>query len=278
MNAKQGGVALGGDEIEARLRVAVPLIREAGAVAMGFFRDAALCVERKGVQDPVTVADRTVESLLAERLGAAFPGDGFLGEEGMAGGKAHSADAPLWIVDPIDGTDNFVRGLPLWCVSVALLVGGEVVLGLIYNPAGEELYVARAGGGATLNGAPIRVSGIDSPNQARITLGYHRRCPPANHAKAIERLLTNDSEYSRLGSGAIAMASVAAGRFEGYWIPHIKAWDIAAGICLVREAGGWVSDFFGSDGLANGNPILACTPGMRTFLLQQLGQLSDPPL
>lgn len=254
---------------ETRLKSASAVVRQAGALALASFRDSALYVERKGVQDYVTAVDRAVEELIVNRLRAQFPDDAFLGEEGGQRSGAASDDA-LWVIDPIDGTTNYARGLPLWCISLALVHAGEIALGLIFNPVSDEFYCAVRGRGASCNGRPIRVSGEQMPEAARIGLGFSYRRPPARHARDIARLLEAHCEYARLGSGALGLAFVADGRFDGYYESHINSWDVLAGICLVREAGGWVSDFLAGDGLLNGNPILACTPALRGFLQQRL--------
>lgn len=259
----------------ARLEVARTLVREAGALALASFRDRRLVVEQKGVQDYVTAADRAVEELIVARLHAAFPGDAFLGEEGGRRAGAPGASA-LWVIDPIDGTNNYARGLPLWCVSVALMRAGEIAFGMIFNPVSDEFYCAVSGHGARCNDQPIKVSAVDSPPQARIGMGFSYRRPPELHLQGIAALLAANCEYSRLGSGALGLALVADGRFDGYFEPHINAWDVLAGICLVREAGGWVNDFLAGDGLFSGNPILACTPGLRTFLQERLMPATAP--
>jgi len=160
--------------LDARLSVAVPLIRDAGEMAAGFFaRRGSLTRERKGPQDFVSVADREVEALIRSRLAAAFPADGFLGEESGGG-----AGERCWVVDPIDGTNNFLHGLPLWGVSIAYAIEGEPVIGLIYLPCIGRLYSAVRGGGARCNGAPIAVSGTGDLAEAMITLGVSRRTSP----------------------------------------------------------------------------------------------------
>ena len=257
---------------ERRLARASELVREAGTLALASFRNAALVVESKGVQDYVTEVDRAVEALLVDRLRAQFPGDAFLGEEGGRRSGSAGSDA-LWVIDPIDGTTNYARGLPLWCISVALVYAGEIALGLIFNPVSDEFYCAIRGQGATCNGRPIQVSTGRTPQTARIGMGFSYRRSPAVHVRGISRLLEANCEYARLGSGALGMAFVADGRFDGYWEPHINSWDVLAGICLVREAGGWVSDFLADDGLFNGNAILACTPALKPFLQAQLTTL-----
>jgi myo-inositol-1(or 4)-monophosphatase len=248
----------------------------AGELAMPHYRDrAALAVESKGLQDVVTVADKAVEKMLVARIAAAFPGDVVLGEEGGFSDEWNGT-RPLWVIDPIDGTANFARGLPLWCVSIGILVDGKPAAGVIYNPVNGELHAAMSGNGATCNGEPIRVSAVTDQKQARIGLGFSYRRAPSIHVDNVERLLTNGCEYSRLGSGALGMAYVADGRFEGYFEPHINAWDVAAGVVIVREAGGWTNDFFAGQALTAGNPILAAAPGVQGFLKRELWDRLPP--
>ncbi|MCC7116211.1 MAG: inositol monophosphatase [Burkholderiales bacterium] len=260
-------------ELDRRLAFAVAAAERAGQLALRYASDPAqLGIVAKGLQDVVTIADRAVEEALRHEFAGAFPGDAVLGEEdGLSPGWDRKA--PLWIVDPIDGTANYARRLPLWCVSVGLWYDGDAVAGVIVNPVARETHAAARGRGATLNGRPIRVSAVTVPTQARIGLGFSYRRPPALHVASVERLLSSHCEYSRLGSGALGMAHVADGRFEGYFEPHINAWDVAAGLVIVREAGGFTNDFFAGDALERGAPILAGAPGLRGFLETTLGDL-----
>ena len=166
------------------------------------------------------------------------------------------------MIDPIDGTHNFLTGIPFWCVSVGLVVAGELVLGIIHHPLAGELYSARSGGGAFLNGRPIKVSGETDLTRARVCVGFSYRRPVAEHVRAVEALLSAGCEYLRLGSGALGLAYTAAGRFDGYWERHINSWDAAAGLVLVREAGGRTNDFLANEGLTQGSEILAATPAL----------------
>lgn len=248
------------------------LVGEAGALAMSYFRQPArLNVETKGLQDFVTAADRAVEDFIVSRLGQAFPEDGVIGEERGAQGSSGGA---IWIIDPIDGTANFARGLPFWCISVALLVGRQIVSGFIHDPVTGETFSALRGKGALCDGQAIRVAQTATPELARINIGFTFRCDPQISFSAIERLVASRCDWSRLGSAALGLAYVASGRLDGYWAPHVNAWDVAAGICLVDEAGGWVSDFLAGDGLAKGNPILAAAPGMAEFFKSRLQDLA----
>ncbi|PKU23693.1 inositol monophosphatase family protein [Telmatospirillum siberiense] len=249
------------------------LVKEAGALALQYFRDQTrLQIESKGTQDFVTAADRAVENMLVGRIGEAFPDDAVIGEEGGVRGEASDGRA-VWIIDPIDGTSNFARGLPFWAVSVALMVGGEIELGWILDPVTGELFSARRGAGCRCDGQPARVSDVISPERARINLGFTFRRKPEFFLTAIDRMVANKCDWTRLGSAALSLAYVACGRLDGYWAPFVNAWDVAAGICLVKEAGGFVSGFLDGDGLRRGNPILAATPGMADFFRSHLHDL-----
>ena len=253
-------------ELDHRLRVAEAVVREAGRVAADHFALRELLhIDRKGAQDLVSDADRACEDLIVAGLAKLFPDDGFLGEER---GSRNPGAAALWVIDPIDGTHNFLTGVPFWCVSVGLVVAGELVLGIVYHPIAAELYSARKGGGAFLNGQPVRVSDVSDLRHARVCLGFSYRRPVADHVHSVKALLSAGCEYLRLGSGALGLAYTAAGRFEGYWERHINSWDAAAGLVLVREAGGWTNDFLSGDGLMQGSELLAATPGLVETLKQ----------
>lgn len=260
---------LSANDLDNRLRVAEAVVREAGRVAADHFaRRDLLSIDRKGAQDLVSEADGACEDLIVAGLARLFPEDGFLGEER---GSRNPDGAAIWVIDPIDGTHNFLTGVPFWCVSVGMVVGGELVLGIIYQPLAGELYSARSGGGAFLNGQPIKVSGETDLTRARICVGFSYRRPVAAHTRALDALLSAGCEYLRLGSGALGLAYTAAGRFDGYWEQHMNSWDAAAGLVLVREAGGWTNDFLAADGLTNGNEILATTPSLVEPLKHLIG-------
>jgi myo-inositol-1(or 4)-monophosphatase len=251
------------DDLEARFRAGCAAVLAGGRLARRHFdnRDR-LQVEVKGPQDHASAADREVEQLIVNLLAAAFPADAFFGEEG--GGR--SGDS-LWVIDPIDGTTNFIHGLASYCVSLAYLRGGEPQLGMIYDPAADELFAAWRGRGATCNGAPLRVSGCTNLANALVGVGFSYRRPVRPFVEAVERLLEAHCEVRRSGSGALGMAHVGAGRLDGYWEQHINSWDVLAGLLLVREAGGWTNDFLSGNALFDGNPILACTPALKDALI-----------
>ena len=247
-------------DLEARYRASEAVTRRAGLLASEHYaRRTQLTITHKGAQDLVSEADRACEEHIVEALSRAFPADSFLGEEG---GLRNPGGEATWVIDPIDGTHNFVVGVPLWCISVGLVVAGKAVIGHIYHPAEDELFSALEGRGAFLNGEPIKVSGETDPRKARICVGFSYRAPIADHVRTIDALLSEGVEYLRIGSGALGLAYTAAGRFEGYWERHLNSWDAAAGLCLVREAGGWTNDFLASDGLLKGKEMLAATPAL----------------
>jgi myo-inositol-1(or 4)-monophosphatase len=247
-------------DLAARFAAAEMLAREAGALALSLRSgpEAAFAVESKSVLDYATEADRAVERLVIERLGTRF-GDGVLGEEYGIQRSAASSDAALWVVDPVDGTFNFMHGLPVWCISLAFMLHGEIEIGIIYNPESNEMFAARRGHGAFLNGARLAIS-AGRHAAPLVELGCSNRRPLAQYLDLVARTFAAGCEFRRLGSGALGLASVAAGRTDGYVELHINSWDVLAGMLLVREAGGWTKDFLAGEGLLRGNPIIACTP------------------
>jgi myo-inositol-1(or 4)-monophosphatase len=258
-------------EIARRYTVAQDLAVQAGRQVLPRFRDPTRgWVERKGPQDWLSDADGEVEKAIIVGLSAAFPSDSVLAEEsGGAPGEQ------LWVIDPIDGTANFVRGLNDWCVSIAFVAGGVAEFGVIYAAVPDELYAARRGHGAMRNGSAIRVSTCTDITDATIGLGFSYRTDIAAHSSQIQRLLEARCEYRRNGSGALSMAYVAEGRLDGYLELHINAWDVLAGLVLIREAGGWTNDFLAGEGLTRGNPIQATTPGIRDALAAAAGFTVD---
>lgn len=245
-------------EIDRRATTLMAAIAEAGNAVRAFRAEPErLAVGLKGHQDFITAADGAVERLLRERLIGAFPADAFLGEE--TGGDAGER---LWVVDPIDGTANFARGLPHFCISVALVEGPEMRLGAILDPVLDELYFARSGRGATRNGHAITASPTESLGEAAVEIGWSTRVPDARYLECVARTLATGAAVRRGGSGALGLAWVADGRQDAYAELHINAWDCLAGLLIVREAGGRISPFLANGGLAHGAPILASAPGI----------------
>ncbi len=249
-------------DLAARFAAAQEIALAAGRDALAWFRDpGSLEVVAKGRQDFVSQADGAIEALIRDRLQSLFPDDGFLGEEGGAAIDSGS-DAGIWVVDPIDGTTNFINRVPVWCVSIGFVLGGEIEIGVIYDPNADELFQARRGQGANCGGEALLANPSDSLTRGTVGIGYSTRTSSAPAVDSIRQLLDAGGMYQHNGSGALMLAYVAAGRLIGYLEAHINAWDCLAGILLVREAGGWTNDFLADDGLMNGNPIIAAAPGV----------------
>jgi myo-inositol-1(or 4)-monophosphatase len=255
------------EQLAHRFAAAKAIACEAGRRALARFRDgAALTIERKGAQDEVSAVDREIEALIRARLSALFPDDGFIGEEG--GG---AVSRRLWVVDPIDGTACFVAGIPVWCVSIAFVVGRQIELGVVYDPNAEELFTACRGHGASLDGVPIRPHAASGFADGTVGIGYSPRRPPRAMIDVLEPLLDAGGMFQRNGSGALMLAYVAAGRLIGYFEAHTNAWDCLAGLALVREAGGWTSDFLSGDALRHGNAVAAAAPGLAEAMQRLTG-------
>ena len=254
-------------DIERRLNAACDIGREAGALARRLFLGRAPgTFELKGHQDYLTEADGEVEHLIKQRIVAAFPTDSVLGEE--SGGDIGER---MWVIDAIDGTANFARGIPHFCVSIGYVEAGRKTIGVIINPMADELYAASLGGGATLNGVAMKVSTIDDIRRSTVELGWSYRRPITDYVSMVGRVTATGAGFLRCGSGALALAAVAAGRIDGYAELHINAWDVMAALLMVEEAGGWTNDFLANDGMAKGNPVLACTPALRAALIAATG-------
>lgn len=253
-------------ERDLRYYAALGLATEASHLALGYFtRRETLGTTMKGAQDWLTVADGKVEDFLRQRLSTLFPNDSVIGEEG--GGSASDA---VWILDPIDGTANFAHGDRNWCISIGFLADRRPEIGVVAAPALGEVYAARRGEGATLNGDPIKVSGGTDMARASVELGWSTRIPAARYVEVIERGYKAGAAVKRGGSGTLGLCHVASGSSDAYAELHINAWDVAAGIVIAGEAGAHINDFFAGEGIAKGNPILCCTPG----LAPQLGEIT----
>lgn len=231
--------------LDERLALAERLARLAGDELMRWF-GRTLEIDRKGAVDLVTAADRAAEALIARGLAEAFPGDDFLGEETGASGRGDASWR--WVVDPLDGTTNFVHGLPRFAVSIGAWFQGEPTLGVITAPAEGHVYVAATGRGASKDGVPIRVSTTDTLGDALLATGfpYDRRDTVDELLRPLRAALLAGRGIRRMGAAALDLVDVARGAFDGYWEPRLSPWDVAAGVVLVREAGGCVTGFGGA--------------------------------
>jgi myo-inositol-1(or 4)-monophosphatase len=215
-----------------------------------------LQVSMKGPANFVTLADKRAEEILYTDLAKARPGYGFIGEEG---GTREGADkSHTWIVDPLDGTTNFLHGIPQFAISIGLQREGTIIAGVIYNPANEELYIAERGKGAFLNDQRLRVAGRRQLNECVIGCGLPH-IGRGDHELALREMAALQSKvagFRRFGAASLDMAFIAAGRLDGYWERNLQPWDMAAGQIMVREAGGMVSCVDGaSDPLKTGHVV-----------------------
>jgi myo-inositol-1(or 4)-monophosphatase len=253
--------------LDSRAALCRDMARSAGRLALaGYNRRDAAHIALKGPQDFLTETDGAVEAHLKARIAEMFPQDAFLGEE--SGGAIGNN---VWVVDPIDGTANFARQIPHFCISIAFVADGEIELGAIYNPSLDEFYFARRGRGAEKNGQAIRVADTTDRNAACVELGWSKRVPLATYLAALADLLEQGANVRRGASGALGLAYVAEGRSDAYAELHMFPWDCLAGLLLVEEAGGVVAPFLSVDGLAQGGGVLAAAPGIAGVVSQATG-------
>lgn len=244
------------------------------AAARGLLRDFGevenLQVSRKGPADFVSTADTRTEKVLLAELTKARPGWGFLLEE--AGHIAGEDPNYRFIIDPLDGTTNFLHGLPQFAISVALEERGEIVAGVVYNPVTDEMFWAEKGQGAFLNGRRLRVSGRRYMNDAIYATGipFQGRGDHGLFLNELETIMKMSAGVRRLGAASLDLAFVAAGRFDGFWERDLQPWDIAAGIILVREAGGFVSEFDARTKMLESGQIVAGNEFQHKLLLTHL--------
>lgn len=243
--------------------------RTARALARDFGEVENLQVSRKGPSDFVSTADLKAEKAIFEELSKARPGYGFVMEErGVVEGTDKTN---RWFVDPLDGTTNFLHGIPHWAISIALERDGVLIAGVIYNVARDELFWAEKGAGAFLNDKRLRVGGRSDMRDALFACGtpFHGKPGHETALKEIGAVISKSAGIRRFGSAALDLAYVAAGRFDGYWERGLNTWDVAAGAVLVREAGGVVIEPDGGDFMKSG-AILASNTALTPQLQQTL--------
>lgn len=230
------------------LNFAIQAARDAGRVLADRY-GRALQITSKGDIDLVTEADLAAERLIVERIKSHYPRHAILAEEAGVVETVGSQGAEYkWIVDPLDGTTNYAHGYPVFCVSIALEHRGEVVLGVVYDPVREELFSAERGEGATLNGRRVRVSETFDLNSALVCTGFpYDVRERGEFVRHFANFIMHAQSVRRDGSAALDLAYVACGRFDAFWEEGLRPWDVAAGVLLVKEAGGRVTHYDGSD-------------------------------
>ena len=244
--------------MDQRQKFAEETCRAAGEAALAYFNDRdALIVDQKGDQDWVSEADKNVEILIRERLAAAYPNDGVVGEEQ---GDTAGSSGFVWVIDPIDGTTNFVNGIPAWTIVLAGVSQGQTMVGVIHDPIYGETYSTVRGAGASLNGAPMQVAQGVPLSNGTVAIGYSNRVASANILPAVTALVNEGAMFHRNASGALSLAYVAAGRLLGYLEEHMNAWDCLAGQLLIEEAGGRVETQDADAMIADGGRVVVGTP------------------
>ena len=228
-------------------------------------------VEYKGIHDLVSYVDKQAEQLIVSELKQVLPEAGFIAEEGTE--SATSSDYQ-WIIDPLDGTTNFIQGIPVFSVSIGLAHKGVMQLGVVYEIGQQECFYAWKGGGAHLNEKPIRISGHADMHQCLLATGfpYTDFSKLDSYLEFLKWAMRCSRGVRRIGSAAVDLAYVACGRFDAFWEYDLKPWDVAAGALLVQESGGIVTDFKGGDGFLFGRTIVASNPHIRAELLSKLNQ------
>ena len=247
----------------------------AGKAARGLVRDFGeienLQVSRKGPADFVSEADKKAENIIFRELRKARPNFGFLMEEkGVVSGSDKSN---RWIVDPLDGTTNFLHGLPQFCISIALERDSQIFAGLIYDPINDEMFWAEKGSGAFLNNRRLRVSQREDLTECVFATGipFAGREGHEPFLGQLKSVMAVSAGVRRMGSAALDMAYTAAGRYDGYWEQGVNAWDIAAGIIIMKEAGGIITDFDGGENMLKKGTIIASNQGIQAPFREILG-------
>jgi len=250
--------------------------KTAGYFQLQHFRSVSSdAVSDKGLNQLVSFVDVESEKILVEKLQKIRPEAGFITEENTA--PQHADNSAVWIIDPLDGTTNFLHGLQVFSISVALMENGEITAGVVYAPAMNEMFCAEKGKGAYLNNHPIRISETRHLKTSLIATGfpYYEFQQTSAYLALLGELMMSTHGLRRMGSAAIDLAYTACGRFDGFYETGLNAWDVAAGSLLVEEAGGKVSDFRQNSNHLFGKQIVAATPGvyreLQPFTLSYLG-------
>jgi myo-inositol-1(or 4)-monophosphatase len=263
------------EELEALVATAVEAAEAGAAVLRRYFRGTDLEVRLKGAHDFVTKADKESEAAILAILLGRYPDHHVLAEESGASHEAGPGDDVCqWIIDPLDGTSNFLHGLPVFCVSIGCRRGGELLAGVILDPMGDNLFTACKGGGAWWNGRRMKVGGNPGLPSAFLATGYPFRVRAALdlYLDIFRDIFLQCRGIRRCGAAALDLAYTAAGVYDGFFELRLSPWDFAAGVLLVEEAGGVVTDYDGGQGYFQGGNILAGNPGVHAGLLETVSR------
>jgi myo-inositol-1(or 4)-monophosphatase len=247
-------------EIRTRLDFAKKLTKKAGEKALVYFQSIGdLVVQQKGAQDLVSNADLEVEVFIRKHIAESYPNDGIVGEEHA---NVEGASGYTWVIDPIDGTANFLTAIPSWCVVLACVHDDQTKLGVVYEPSHNEMFWGAMGTGAFLNDNPMQVSPSTTLSVGSTGIGMNGRTAADLTVSYIKKLVDRGGVFYRNASGALMLSYVAAGRLIGYAEPHMNAWDCLAGQLLIAEAGGCVEHQSANDMLINGGRVVTSGPGV----------------
>lgn len=226
-------------------------------------------IQQKGTNDFVSQVDKMAEDIIIETIKKSYPNHAFLGEESGFSGETHD-ETPIWIIDPIDGTTNFLHGFPQFCISIGFKYQGKIMHGVVYDPLKDELFSASRGEGARMNDKRLRVSSIEKLDFALLGTGFPFRefNRLDQYLHFLKLLMPQCSGIRRAGSAALDLAYVAAGRLDGFWEFGLKPWDIAAGSLMIQEAGGYVTTIDGNQDFFDKDSILAASPKIYQQLLE----------
>ncbi|MEO9649938.1 MAG: inositol monophosphatase [Roseobacter sp.] len=243
-----------------RSQTAVEIARIGGTLALEYFRRLdRLEIEDKGPQDFVSDADKAVENHIRNLINAAYPDDGIIGEEDA---PKSSSSGYTWVIDPIDGTANFITGIPSWVVVIAIVYEDQTHVGVIFDPVHDEMYLATRGQGAWVNKTELNCPADRTMDRGSISTGFSKRIPGPIIVSVIDKIVAQGGVFHRNASGALSLAYVAAGRLNGYIESHMNAWDCLAGQLLVEEAGGQVEQQSADQMLKSGGRVVAGSAGV----------------
>lgn len=232
--------------------------------------DASM-IESKGLHDLVSYVDKESEKQIIDQLTVLLPESGFIAEEGTS---TKQGERYNWVIDPLDGTTNFIQGVPIYAVSIGLMDGDEIVLGVVYEVSRDECFYAWKNGGAWLNGKTIHVSDRKDIHDTLLATGfpYNDFSKMESYMEFLKWTMKNARGVRRLGSAAIDMVYVACGRFDAFWEYDLKPWDVAAGAVIVKEAGGTVTDYKGGDKFLFGREIVASNGLLHNLILEKIAE------
>lgn len=252
-------------ELQSRASFAKSLAREAGEKALVYFQSIGeLVIEQKGAQDLVSNADKDVETFIRDAIGKEFPNDGIVGEEHAS---VEGDSGYIWVIDPIDGTANFLSAIPAWCIVLACVYEDQTKIGVVFEPSNNEMFWGVKNEGAFLNDTPMKVARTTGLDVGSTGVGMNGRTATDLVVHLIEALVAKGGIFYRNASGALMLSYVAAGRLIGYTEPHMNAWDCLAAQLLISEAGGVVEEQSANSMLENGGRVITGSPDIFDELL-----------